>query len=81
MAKILPFKERIQCPPDISLRKVPGRPRNADVRSREYLTFDEIQALMKAAGNIGRHPHRGRTLILHDEHSVHIAPRPDHRTG
>jgi type 1 fimbriae regulatory protein FimE len=46
------------------LRKVPGRPRNVDVRSREYLTLDEIQALMKAAGNIGRHQHRDRTLVL-----------------
>jgi integrase len=64
VAKILPFESE---KPDLSdniLRKVPGRPRNADVRSREYLTLDEIQALMKAAGNIGRHQHRDRTLIL-----------------
>jgi integrase len=64
MAKILPFESEKPIPPDNILRKVPGRPRNADVRSREYLTLDEIQALMKAAGNIGRHQHRDRTLIL-----------------
>ncbi|RLA53631.1 MAG: integrase [Gammaproteobacteria bacterium] len=64
MAKILPFKEKIQCPPDNILRKVPSRPKNLDVRSREYLTLEEVNALMKAAGNIGRHQHRDRSLIL-----------------
>jgi integrase len=64
VAKILPFESEKLSPSDNILRKVPGRPRNADVRSREYLTLDEIQALMKAAGNIGRHQHRDRTLIL-----------------
>jgi type 1 fimbriae regulatory protein FimB/type 1 fimbriae regulatory protein FimE len=33
------------------------------VRSREYLTLDEVEALMKAAGDIG-HSNRDRTLIL-----------------
>ncbi len=64
MAKILPFKDKTQCPPDNILRKVPRRPKNSDVRSREHLTEDEVNALMKAAGNIGRHQHRDRTLIL-----------------
>jgi integrase len=64
VVKILPFESEKLSPSDNILRKVPGRPRNADVRSREYLTLDEIQALMKAAGNIGRHQHRDRTLIL-----------------
>jgi integrase len=64
VAKILPFESKKLSPSDNILRKVPGRPRNADVRSREYLTLDEIQALMNAAGNIGRHQHRDRTLIL-----------------
>jgi integrase len=64
VAKILPFESEKLSPSDNILRKVPGRPRNADVRSREYLTLDEIQALMKAAGNLGRHQHRDRTLIL-----------------
>ena len=42
----------------------PGRPINSEVRSREYLTPDEVDELMKAAGSIGRHRHRDRTLIL-----------------
>ena len=42
----------------------PRRQTNASVRSREYLTPDEIEAVMKAAGSVGRHPHRDRTMIL-----------------
>ena len=64
MAKILPFKGEVQCPPDNILRKVQGRPKNATVRSREFLALDEVESLMKAAGNTGRHQHRDRTLIL-----------------
>ena len=45
--------------------KVPARRRrNAEVRSREYLTRDEVEHLMEAAGKHGRHRHRDRTLIL-----------------
>ena len=29
-----------------------------------YLTPDEVEKLMDAAGKLGRHGHRGRTLIL-----------------
>ena len=64
MAKILAFEGNNQSPPDNILRKVPGRPRNNEVRSREHLTLDEVEELMKAAGNTGRHTHRDRTLIL-----------------
>ena len=64
MAKILAFEDRkLKASNDI-LRKVPGRPKNAEVRSREYLTLEEVEALMQAAGNTGRHQHRDRTLIL-----------------
>ncbi len=42
----------------------PGRRKNADYRTREHLTQDEVDALMEAAGKTGRHPHRDRTLIL-----------------
>ncbi len=41
-----------------------GRPTNADLRSREYLTDKEVDRLIKAAKNIGRHKHRDATLIL-----------------
>jgi site-specific recombinase XerD len=64
MAKILAFEDKKTRSPDNILRKVPGRPKNAEVRSREYLTLEEVEALMKAAGNTGRHLHRDRTLIL-----------------
>lgn len=43
---------------------MPRKPRNKDVRTREYLTDDEVESLMKAAGRTGRHGHRDRTLIM-----------------
>lgn len=46
-------------------RKVPpGRPKNADLRSREYLTPDEVAALVLHAGTVGRHKTRDRTIVL-----------------
>ena len=44
--------------------KMPEKPRNKDVRTREYLTPDEVERLMKAAGKVGRHGFRDKTLIL-----------------
>jgi integrase len=41
----------------------PGRPSNASLRPREYLTDTEIEKLMKAARD-GRYGHRDATLIL-----------------
>ena len=47
------------------LRNVPpGRRKNAELRTREYLTPDEVSVLVKHAGNVGRHKTRDRTLIL-----------------
>jgi integrase len=40
------------------------RPKNADVRSREYLRPDEVERLIKAAKSIGRHKNRDTLLIL-----------------
>jgi len=34
------------------------------MRSREFLTVDEVDRLTEAAGKIGRHRHRDRTLVL-----------------
>jgi hypothetical protein len=45
-------------------RKMPRKPRNEAVRSREYLIPDEVERLMAAAGRLGRHGHRDKTLIL-----------------
>jgi integrase len=44
-------------------RSVPGRPPNAELRSREYLTSAEVVKLVKVAGH-GRYAHRDATLIL-----------------
>ncbi|MCS3902206.1 type 1 fimbriae regulatory protein FimB/type 1 fimbriae regulatory protein FimE [Methylohalomonas lacus] len=57
-AKVIPLNQRSFS------GKLPRRPTNAELRSREYLTEDEVQALQKAAGNQGRHGHRDTTLIL-----------------
>ena len=44
--------------------KPPVRRPNAEVRGREYLTEDEVDALRKAASKLGRHGHRDATMIL-----------------
>ena len=64
MAKVVALKGRARKAPDNVLRKVPSRPKNREVRSREHLLSDEVEALMKAAGSVGRHQLRDRTLIL-----------------
>lgn len=64
-AKILAFtqiptsRSKIQ-----ARRKMPNRRKNADVRSREYLTPDEVEKLMGAAKRLGRHGHRVAIIIL-----------------
>jgi len=42
----------------------PAKPRNADVRSREYLTPAESKALRESAKDIGRHGFRDWLLIM-----------------
>ena len=64
MAKVVAFRGAKKPDPDNVLRKVPSRPKNRDVRSREHLLPDEVDALMKAAGQVGRHPLRDKALIL-----------------
>jgi type 1 fimbriae regulatory protein FimB/type 1 fimbriae regulatory protein FimE len=54
----------IKATPNIVNRKVPLRRKNIEYRSREYLTEDEVDQLMNAAGRVGRHGHRDATLIL-----------------
>ena len=41
-----------------------SRPKNADVRSREYLTLEEVKAVRDAAKKVGRHGSRDYLLIL-----------------
>jgi type 1 fimbriae regulatory protein FimB/type 1 fimbriae regulatory protein FimE len=47
-----------------SLNKPPRKPRNADRRSREFLTPAEVEMLIKSAESVGRHGHRDGTLVL-----------------
>jgi type 1 fimbriae regulatory protein FimE len=42
----------------------PRKPKNADVRSREYLTLAEVEAIIASAGRLGRHGHRDKSLVL-----------------
>ena len=50
--------------PTIENRKVlPKRGKNADLRSREYLTPDEVQKLIEQAGKLGRHGQRDAALL------------------
>jgi ATP-binding cassette subfamily F protein 3 len=54
--------------------KLPKKPRNQDVRSREYLTEKEVNKLIAAARGVGRHGHRDATMILIGYRSAIIAP-------
>ena len=47
-----------------SAKLPPPKPKNADRRAREYLTFAEVDQLMRAARRVGRHGDRDATLIL-----------------
>jgi type 1 fimbriae regulatory protein FimE len=42
----------------------PRKPKNADVRGREYLTIEEVEQLRRAAGELGRHGERDAAMIL-----------------
>lgn len=47
-----------------SSSKPPRRVKNAERRSREFLTEAEVEKLMKAAEGEGRHGHRDSTMLL-----------------
>lgn len=64
MAKVVALRGNRRVAPNNVLRKVPSRPKNQDVRSREHLLPNEVDALMKAAGQVGRHRLCDRALIL-----------------
>ncbi len=63
-AEILAFRGTDAKAPTIENAKVPRRPPNSELRTREYLTDTEIGSLMSAARKTGRHGHRDATLIL-----------------
>ncbi len=70
MAKVLAFKRTKRPRPTNVLLKVTqqagqGRPTDqAQGRVRSHLTATEVKALIAAAGKVGRHPQRDRTLLL-----------------
>ena len=63
MSKISQLRPRPKTPPSIENGKVRRKPYK-ELRSREYLSQEEIERLMKAAREAGRHGHRDQTLIL-----------------
>jgi type 1 fimbriae regulatory protein FimB/type 1 fimbriae regulatory protein FimE len=65
MGTVVEMKGRARGAPSTENRKVrTPRSTNAERRPREYLTPDEVAALIRAAGRVGRHGHRDETLIL-----------------
>ena len=63
-AKVLAFNPTSEKPPTLVNATVPRRPPNLELRTREYLSESEIEALMSAARKTGRHGYRDATLIL-----------------
>src|SRR5436190_16889579 len=64
MTNIVSLPARKRARPNIENRKVlPKRGKNADRRSREYLTPDEVTKLINQAGKVGRHGQRDAALM------------------
>ncbi len=66
MAEVIDISTRKRTKPNTQNGKVspPLRVTNISQRSREHLTPDEVKRLMHAAGKLGRHGDRDKTLIL-----------------
>src|SRR5215475_10965028 len=54
---------RIVSPTTVKRKVTPRRPKNADVRTREYLTEKEVEKLIEGCEGT-RRPHRDATMIL-----------------
>lgn len=52
-----PFSEKLPSTP-------PRKPKNLDLRGKEYLLDEEVKAMMRAATKVGRHGQRDHALIL-----------------
>ncbi len=64
-SKVIPFRGRKRAAPTRENGKVlPLRVRNSEVRTREYLTADEIERLITSAKLLGRYGLRDAALIL-----------------
>jgi type 1 fimbriae regulatory protein FimB/type 1 fimbriae regulatory protein FimE len=65
MSKISYLREPATHAPTIENRKVlPNSPKYNKVREREYLLPNEVNLIMKAAKNTGRHGHRDMMILM-----------------
>jgi len=64
-SNVVPLRGTNRGSPNTLNGKVPPlRRKNKDLRSREYLTSEEVDQLITAARSLGRHGHRDMTMIL-----------------
>lgn len=64
-SNVVPLSGKRRGRPSTENGKVPPkRVPNKDLRSREYLTADEVDKLMVATRSVGRHGHRDATMVL-----------------
>jgi type 1 fimbriae regulatory protein FimB/type 1 fimbriae regulatory protein FimE len=65
VSNVVPLRGTNGARPNTLNGKVPPlRRRNKDLRSREYLTSEEVDQLITAARSLGRHGHRDMTMIM-----------------
>ncbi len=65
VSNVVPLRGANRGSPSTLNGKVPPlRRRNKDLRSREYLTSEEVDRLITAARSLGRHGHRDMTMIM-----------------
>lgn len=65
VSNVVPLNGKKSALPSTQNGKVPPlRRKNADLRSREYLTSAEVEKLAAAARSTGRHGHRDSTMIV-----------------
>ncbi len=65
VSNVVPLRGTKTARPSIENGKVPPLRRpNKDLRSREYLTAEEVDQVIASARSVGRHGHRDSTLIL-----------------
>src|SRR5437667_11284354 len=64
ISNVVALRTETRVRPNIENRKVmPKRPTNASRRSREYLTPEEAERLIREAGKLGRHGQRDAALL------------------
>jgi len=75
MSKVVEFKHHHSTTPTIENRKVlPTPPKYHQVREREYLLPDEVNRIIKAAKNVGRHGHRDMAMVMMSyRHALRVA--------